>query len=191
MKPIIYILGMSLHFGIMLWNNLQHSHYAYRRMKQEEPKALTEIMPIGRQLFQNSIFRLYAKISGTDMPYGFFAPNVGSQYITEFRLYDARDNICYTHGNPGLKTRESLNRYAGFTRLFESLLEEADKPDKHTSFDQNYSRAIASSMARYLGKGDTAISKVVVSIYLHQVSLQKNDNVHGPYFLIFQHTINL
>ncbi|MEH6305253.1 hypothetical protein RYH73_06340 [Olivibacter sp. CPCC 100613] len=188
MKPIIFLLGVSLHFGIILWNNFQHSYYAYYRTRQEAPDALTEIVQIGQHVFHHSIFRLYAKISGNDMPYGFFAPNIGSQYITEFRLYDTRDSMRLTLSNPKLKNRESLNRYSSFTRLFESLLKEAHRPDKHTSLEQAYGRAVAGSMALYLGKSDPAISKVEVSIYLYQ---EHDSLVQGTYFLIFQHTINL
>uniref|UniRef100_F4C990 Uncharacterized protein n=1 Tax=Sphingobacterium sp. (strain 21) TaxID=743722 RepID=F4C990_SPHS2 len=188
MKPIIFLLGVSLHFGIILWNNFQHSYYAYYRTRQEEPRALTDIVHIGQHVFQYSILRVYAKLSGNDMPYGFFAPNIGSQYVTEFRLYNNRDSLRFTLGNPKLKNRESLNRYSSFTRLFESLLKEADRSDKPTNLEQAYSRAVAYSMARYLGKSDPNISQVKVSIYLYQ---EHDSLAQDAYFLIFQRTINL
>lgn len=108
----------------------------------------------------------YARVSGAETGFAFFAPQVGSQYISHFNVYDAEDKLLASYRGPQLSQRESMHRYAAFLDLFQEMIVKG-KSDDH--FDRRYARAILKSMAQRIGKRIDGATKVesIISVYKH------------------------
>lgn len=164
MKRYLLLCGIGLHFWIILWSNLNSTVYALHKAKGETKPILSAILTCGNYLLEHPIFSLYSKLSGAETAFGFFAPNVGGQYITTFVLYNEEGIVLDSMASPGFYRAESLNRYSSFTRVFEALTPHQNKD----GFADNYAKALAHNMAYRLAKRNPVAKSIQVRIFLHQ-----------------------
>ncbi|MFC3198265.1 hypothetical protein ACFOET_11640 [Parapedobacter deserti] len=115
----------------------------------------TALPPLLMQLAENPVLRLLAHTCGYASGYGFYAPRVGSHFLTEFRLYTAGGPQEVRH-YPPLKTLEGRIRYRAFSDVFSGLL-----PHPHEvatpKLQRQVSQAIAQSLSERLAALGTAI----------------------------------
>lgn len=186
MKRYLLLCGIGLHFWIILWSNLNSTVYVLCKAKGEAKPILSAILSRGNYLLQHPIFLLYSKLSGAETAFGFFAPNVGGQYITTFVLYDEDGVVLDSMASPGLYRAESLNRYSSFTRVFEALTPHQNKDD----FASNYAKAIAHNMAYRLAKRNPVAKSIRVRIFLHRSPI-KNVVTRQRHILLYEKHLHL
>jgi len=145
------MLWATLHFSIILLHNVVSSMSGYRAVYGFDKQAgiVKNTLQHGRQLTMAAPVRLYAYYSGTEAGYGFFAPQVGSQYIPLFDLYDHEGRSMGRYSGPSLRREESLRRYSGFLDIFQGLLSPSPEAD---SLQLRYARAVLHSLGERLGK---------------------------------------
>jgi len=98
------LMGM-LHIGIILIHNLCHLSAAGSSLELVHHKTL-------RSLCDMHILRYYAQITGTHGGYGFYSPEVGSSYHSQFTVQDYQSGVVHTLSDPGLATTASKIRYS-------------------------------------------------------------------------------
>lgn len=137
----------------------------------------------------------YARFSGAETGFAFFAPQVGSQYISHFHVYDVEGNLLESHSLPQLHQQESMHRYAAFLDLFQELIAK-EKEDDH--LDRRYARAVLRSIGQRLGGKIEGASQVKcsISVYRHpklKPDAKDSDNTEQSAGLItiFENTIDL
>lgn len=108
--------------GFFLAQVVLFSIYSCWRNQQEYARdGSTTVPPLLAQLVENPALRLLAHTCGYAGGYGFYAPRVGSHFLTEFRLYTAEGQQTVQH-YPALKTLEGRIRYRAFSDVFSGLL---------------------------------------------------------------------
>ena len=123
------------------WNRLDVSEHATSvgeriRMAVAEASSVTPIL-------------WYAKLTGLNTGYAFFAPQVGSFYYYEATCIDDAEMATYTAHHPPLSGTAGFLRYQNFLELFQVLLDETP----HDALDKRYARAVAKNMAIHLMAG--------------------------------------
>lgn len=74
------------------------------------------------ELIDLPILQVYTSISGIDTGYGFFAPNVASEYALEFNFYDQENNLLNIEMMPHFRQNESYHRYTSFLGAFQKKI---------------------------------------------------------------------
>lgn len=143
------LLGLALfHFTVIILHNIVSMADGLEAVygNRDKTESKSSVLPKLRELIHYKAIHYYSRVSGTETGFGFFAPQVGSQYLSFFRVYDANNKLIAEYDSPLLTQPESWHRYATFLDLFQSAL--GKDPDH---LDQRYARAVLYSMGERLG----------------------------------------
>jgi hypothetical protein len=195
-KRILIGLALAHFMVIIIYNVLSLADsvkivYGNGRPGEEDPRVLA----LFREAIHLRPVQSYARFSGAETGFAFFAPQVGSQYISHFHVYDAEGNLLESHSLPQLHQQESMHRYAAFLDLFQELIAK-EKEDDH--LDWRYARAVLRSMGQRLGSKIEGASKVKCSISVYRHPKLKSDpkgshntEQSAGLITIFENTIKL
>lgn len=195
-KRVLIGLALAHFLVIIIYNVLSLADsvsivYGNGRPAEDDPSALAFL----RKGIHFRPVYYYARFSGAETGFAFFAPQVGSQYISHFHVYDAEGNLLESHSLPQLYQQESMHRYAAFLDLFQELIAK-EKGDDH--LDQRYARAVLRSMGQRLGRTIEGASQVKCGISVYRHPKLKSDPKGQPdkrhsasLITIFENTIDL
>lgn len=186
-------IGLALfHFMVIIFHNIvsmadgQDAVYG----KQHKTGFRSSVLSSMRQIIHRKGIHYYSRLSGTETGFGFFAPQVGSQYLSLFHIYDSKDALIATYPLPLLKQQESIHRYATFLDLFQQAL---GKENDH--IDQRYAHAILYSMGERLGRKLKNAQKVECELlaFRHPLlqDLQEQSLSHATLVPLFKNTVYL
>lgn len=195
-KRVLIGLALAHFMVIIIYNVLSLADsvsivYGNGRPAEDDPSALAFL----RKGIHFRPVYYYARFSGAETGFAFFAPQVGSQYISHFDVYDANNKLLGSYREPQLRQQESMHRYAAFLDLFQELIAK-EKGDDH--LDRRYARAVLRSMGQRLGSKIVGASKVKCSISVYRHPKIKSDPKGQPdkrhsasLITIFENTIDL
>ena len=192
-KQRIFIRLALFHFGVIIVYNVLSISNGYQEVygKAALGQQMHSLINKLRALSHFSPIAQYAQFSGAGTGYGFFAPQVGSQYISTFELYDEKGQLLRRTNAPGLQKSESFIRYSSYLDLYQDMLLAEGKETASDSLDIRYAKAILYSMAeRWIQKSPTAKS-VKASIHLHKAPLLENYRLRQDVQFIPIHEITL
>lgn len=112
--------------------------------------------------------QMYGMLSGTRHGYGFFAPNVASQYVSVFTLYQAKGAIYKRFTLPTIYSSMGKQRYSVWMNQFQYYVENLKNPDGHAQRYRRYLHASVQSLCRHLLSQWPAAMAIDCSIYLHR-----------------------
>ncbi|WP_117880811.1 hypothetical protein [Aureibaculum luteum] len=116
-----------------------------------------------------SIFLSY---TGLETGFGFFAPNVASEYITEFKVYSEDSTLIKTSNFPHLKRKESITRIKSAYLMFEEYFND-DKDSLRLKKCNIFLKGLALRVLLDEEKGKYVHSKVY--LYHHPLLGQLED----------------
>lgn len=122
-------------------------------------EAAGAVPPLLSRLVENPILARIAEVVGYAGGYGFYAPRVGSHFITEFRVYTDNGPNHTKLRYPALRTLEGRIRYRAFSDLFSSLIPEGGRSTAN-DLQARTSRAMARSISERLASRENAITVV-------------------------------
>lgn len=145
-----------LMMGIYLSQVVLFSTHSCWRNQQEYTHGMgTSIPRLLSWLTENRLLNTIAHTCGYASGYGFYAPRVGSHFLTEFRLYtDAGEQTV--HHYPQLKTLEGRIRYRAFTDLFSNMIPREQQIPAGTALHRRILRAVARSLSERLAARQAA-----------------------------------
>lgn len=110
----------------------------------------------------------YSVLAGIDAGYGFFAPNVASEYVLSFDCYEAEGTLLYRRTMPGFRQRESATRYVTMLGAFQDkLVAIMDGEEDASDVRQRHLNAIVRSMAMNMLEKDGGVSRIQAKLYLY------------------------
>jgi hypothetical protein len=190
-------LTMGVFFTLIVLVNLCHSlKHLLPRNTGKGPSIERTLLKQMESFLQQPFPLAVSKLMGTESPFGFFAPEVGNQYILTFQLYNRDGKLLGTLGTPNLHLQESLHRYANFSTQF-SKLQKKECTTRADSMQTRYLQAIANSLAVHFATPDPLVSKVHLRVMLYSYpglhkSLSKAPDYSTPrYYLLYQKTIDV
>lgn len=196
MKRLLIVLAI-FHFVIIIAHNIAGIGNGLRvlhgkdQLTEEDSSVLLRL----HKSIQYVPIHYYSRFSGAETGFAFFAPQVGSQYITQFLIYDAGGKLLLNLNKPELKQRESMLRYGAFLDLFQALISQVNADDH---FDKRYARAILYSLSQRIGKQIPGAHRVDYSLSVYHypsltktASLPQNNQHNARLLTIFENSILL
>lgn len=102
----------------------------YYNNKEYEPPVLFEAT---KKISQTFPFRFFSSYTGFDTGYGFFSPNVASDFIFVFKIFDSEGQLVNLQETLKFNTKESSIRFSTFQTMFlEKLNDETN--DKYNRY---------------------------------------------------------
>lgn len=170
-NKIIFFLFFLLLCKIIL-NSIDLTIQSYNKFYEHESNIFeNSISSINRIDFFN-----FWEITGFSTGYGFFAPNVSSNFIIKSEI-TINQNTFEIINNHSLKTKEGKLRFLMLNQVFMSLIEAKGQPNESTI--KEYLKLILSEINQHT-KNEFNTSQVITTLYLYDFPsierISKNDN---------------
>ncbi|MBW8683174.1 hypothetical protein [Chitinophaga rhizophila] len=125
----------------------------------------------------------YLRFAGIDTGYGFFAPNVASAYVIDFRLMNQEGQVVKSQYLPELKSGESVVRFGTLLGNFQRKLKLMEKGENKKGLYGRYLDALVKAMGQSILKqnqqADVSTVKAVLYMYsypsLKEITLEKRE----------------
>lgn len=138
----------------------------------EPNESHAEELRIGYAIESSPIFKTYANYTGTNSGYGFFSPNVGSEFIMSFAVLNHQGELLGEHQAPvSLQQNESQAR---FNLCTFPMMERIMLGEPNEIYDK-YFEVMMHQIAKNINDSYETGSKVISEIYIHQpVKIQES-----------------
>lgn len=168
-KQALFLILLALHLLIILAICTKSTIANYTGFYKVTPaKPVRQMMQVATTVSSLPGIAHYAVAAGIDAGYGFFAPNVASEYVLALDCYGPDSILLYRRGIPDFAQRESVTRYVTMLGAFQDkLVAILDGEEDATSVEQRHLNAIVRSMAMNLLADDAAVSRVRATLYLY------------------------
>ncbi|WP_420570927.1 hypothetical protein [Kordia sp.] len=125
----------------------------------------TEGLKIGQAIAGSPIFNAYANYTGTDSGYGFYSPNVGSEFVMSFAVLDCNGKLLGEHESPvSLQQKESKAR---FNLCTFPMMQRITLKEPNEIYDK-YFEVMMHQIAKNINDSYETGSKVISEIYIHR-----------------------
>jgi hypothetical protein len=162
---LLLLIGL-LHLLHIVLVNLTSAWAGYKQLYHVQDE--TGRYHILAKILSPKPIRLYGLISGTTYGYGFFAPNVASQYISSFQYFDKDGVQIGSCQLPPLVGGEALQRYSTWLDQFQRYLKTYQDDDQAAQFYRRYLEASLSSLTQHLLEEQEKGTSLRCVIYLHE-----------------------
>lgn len=163
------------------------SHISFFNKKPNEAllKALNKIGG-------NDQYNLFLNYTGLNTGYGFFSPNVSSDFIITHNIYKkGKQNLIFS--NSLFSTKEGTHRFANLNSLFMEKVEAIEEKDnsKIDTLKLKYLEVVLNRLTNYKLTHDKEIDSIKTTLFLyHFPFLEEYPNVTPKFIKIESHTKN-
>ncbi|MBC6993772.1 hypothetical protein QWY85_15820 [Neolewinella lacunae] len=169
----MYTLAKLLGIGALLLiicANAAHtafdSYYGfyYEDSNTAELLAANPASRLAAAVAQAKPVRMFCGYTGFGTGYGFFAPNVASDFITLYEVKDACGESLRQTNLPPFHHKESVIRYLSATGMF---LDKITKDSVELGLQKDFLDVVQRQMADYVRRQDTHAASVTLDLYLY------------------------
>lgn len=148
----------------LVFINTQHLLVDYFDLNNPD-QTQSKNLKIGLAIENSPIFKIYSNYTGTNSGYGFFAPNVGSEFVMTFTVLDCENKLLGEHQSPqSLKQNESRSR---FNLCAYPMMERIMLGEQNLIYS-SYFNVMLHQIAEDINSNYNTGHKVVSEIYMHQ-----------------------
>ena len=166
MKKNIYtfILGfLIITINISNIRGLLQNYYGFYFPENDAEKLETNKLYVFLSKIQETpIYNYFTTYTGFETGYGFFSPNVASDFVVDFILYDAKNNIISKVNFIPLENKESIVRLTSAYSIFLNT----EKKDA-SKLEQEKSRILLKGLAYQNLIANSKASKIKANLYLY------------------------
>jgi hypothetical protein len=105
----------------------------------------------------------YASYTGTNSPYGFYAPNVSSPYLMTFTVYDAKGKQLGVSMKPKLRQQESNHRFA----LCSDIMQDKLASKQPNEILDNYLKVMFHQIGTRIMKDFPGAARVTTKVFVY------------------------
>lgn len=134
--------------------------FYYENKSYQKPLAYT----ISEDITQSRPISIFASYTGFDTGYGFYAPNVASDFVMRFELKDKDGNILEEKTMPTFKSKESRVRY---TTVFNMFLDKISDKNRYDRKYYQYLDLIIKEIAANVMKENPRAASISTRLYLY------------------------
>ncbi|CAI8711908.1 hypothetical protein [Chryseobacterium sp. IT-36CA2] len=150
---VVFIIGLKGTFD-------GYYGFYYEDKNYEKPLAYS----IAEDITQSKPVNIFTSYTGFDTGYGFYAPNVASDFVMSFELKDQNGNILEQKNLPYFKNKESRVRY---TTVFNMFLDKISDKNKYDKKYYQYLDIIIRQIAAHVMKENPKAASVTTKLYLY------------------------
>lgn len=138
-------------------------YYGFYYDKEDYKKPF--VYELSNKIVELEPVSMFTAYTGFDTGYGFFAPNVASDFVLLFELQDAQGNVLEERIMPGLKSKEGIVRYTSVFNMFMDKVVSSKK--KSESQYHEYLDVILKQIAKSVLKESPGATKCLAKLYLY------------------------
>ncbi|MFK8161926.1 MAG: hypothetical protein AB8H12_05630 [Lewinella sp.] len=162
------LLGIGLLLVIIIANAAHTAFDSYYGFYYEESKtALIANNPAAQMVTsvtQSEPVKLFCGYTGFGTGYGFFAPNVASDFITLYNVQDECGESLHQTNLPPFHHKESVIRYLSATGMF---LDKVTKDSVELGLQKEFLEVVQRQLADYVRRRDPSAASVTLDLYLY------------------------
>lgn len=159
----IIIINIVL-ITVCLFSMMSELEGYYSFYKKEKPNIANRL----QKFCEMEPINIFGKYTGFETGYGFFGPNVSSDFIFDIHVYDENGKLMKTLDKIPAKTKEGNLRLSCINNMFLDKLDEIDK-----KYDR-YLDIIMEQIAKKIKKDQPKNYKVEMKMYLYEYPSIKN-----------------
>jgi hypothetical protein len=156
--------------------------FYYQDKKYVKPYAFT----LSEEIIKWEPVSAFLSYTGLDTGYGFFAPNVASDFILMFELKDKQGKVTQNRIMPNFKNKESIVRYTSVFNMFLDKIA-AEGVEKKENKYQQYLDVILKQIAINVKKQNPNTDKISAKLYLYDypslANFKKNKSLERLIFI--------
>lgn len=147
-------------------NTAFDSYYGfyYEDTNTEQLIAENPTASLATSIAQAKPVRMFCGYTGFGTGYGFFAPNVASDFITLYEVKDECGASLRQINLPPFHHKESVVRYLSATGMF---LDKITKDSIELGLQKDFLDVIQRQLADYVRRHDTTAASVTLDLYLY------------------------
>lgn len=138
----------------------------------------------------NNFYNLFLNYTGLNTGYGFFSPNVSSDFIITHNIYKkSKQNLIFS--NSIFSTKEGAHRFANLNSLFMEKVEAIEENDKSKidTLKLKYLEVVLNRLNNYNIERDKDIDSIKTTLFLYHFPFLKEYPIVKPKFIkIESHT---
>jgi len=167
-KQYLFIGFFFIHFLIILLVSINSSTDSYTTFYDVKKTGIYKVLlDVTAGIVNTPGISQYANCAGIDAGYGFFAPNVASEYVLEYQLYGKNKQMAGIRRLPGFKNKESIMRYSTMLGGFQDKLLAMNDTKKLKSIRIRYLDVLVKAMGRNILRDENDIVKVKGTLFLY------------------------
>lgn len=137
-------------------------YYGFYYENKDYKKPL--LYRISENIAESKPINIFTSYTGFDTGYGFYAPNVASDFVMSFELKDQNGKILEQKNLPYFKNKESRVRY---TTVFNMFLDKLSDKNKYDKKYYQYLDIIIRQIAAHVMKENPKAASVTTKLYLY------------------------
>jgi hypothetical protein len=161
------------------------SHISFFNKKPNET-----LLKVLDKIGGNNKYNLFLNYTGLNTGYGFFSPNVSSDFIITHNIYKkSKQNLIFS--NSLFSTKEGAHRFANLNSLFMEKVEAIEEKDKSKidTLKLKYLEVVLNRLNNYNLDHDKDIDSIKTTLFLyHFPFLNEYPNVKPKFIKIESHT---
>jgi hypothetical protein len=166
MKKKLQLLGIFLLLSVVFTIGLKGTFDGYYGFYHEEDNYKKPLAyELSNKIVDFEPLSLFAAYTGFDTGYGFFAPNVASDFVLLFELQDRYGNILEERIMPEFESKESIVRYTSIFNMFMDKVVSSKK--KNDSQYHQYLDVVLKQIARNVLEESHGAAKCTAKLYLY------------------------
>ena len=122
---------------------------------------------ISENISYSNPIAFYSTYTGTATTYGFYAPNVASQFLMNFIVFDKNGKQLDVRISPNFKHKESKHRFALCTSIMMDKMEIKQSKMINEPLD-GYIKVMLHEIAMNIKKEYTGAYKIFANVFLHE-----------------------
>lgn len=185
-KKIAVFLGVS-HLAIIIIINIEsilRCYYEFYYDKKERDKNI--LYKLSNSFTNLPPIFYYTSCTGTETGYGFFAPNVSSQFVVLFERKNNNNQKIDETILPNFQDKESILRYSTALALYMDKLEAKDKDSLSNKIHFHFIDVLTKEIARDVLKGNKKASTIDATVLLYDYPSLQDYKKHSypSYFTV-------
>lgn len=128
---------------------------------------------ITKKISYSKIFRYFGYQTGFNTGYGFFAPNVASDFLFIFKIYDESNVLISAQNNIVFNTKESAIRFQTINTMYLDKL----KKETHKDYNEKYNKyldIVLKQLSNHVKRNYPIDYRIETQLYLYDYPSIKN-----------------
>jgi hypothetical protein len=150
----------------VVFSSFDTGYGSHIRFYDKEPNKHVQF--VLNSIRNQKIFNVFRVNTGLNTGYGFFSPNVASDFLIFHEIYKKK-TVAYKKSDWMLQTKEGKHRFSNLNNSFMEFLDEEDKKNaaEKDSLKIKYYKMIVNRLNSYHLKYDNSIDSIRTTIYLY------------------------
>lgn len=163
MKKTVFLVFVVFHFFVIISTNIYSTWESFYGVYAPGEEKNSVVYPLLESVALSFPVAGYGAYAGTNTGYGFYAPNVGSQFIMGFEVYDISCKMLVKRMYPHFMNTESVLRFS----LCTALMREKLSRERNNEGLEKFMKLMLHQISMYIKKDLPAAHSVRARVYLY------------------------